>query len=617
MERDNRAPSVTLAVVALISGLLSFCVPGAWIVALICGALARRYAWADPQRYGGYGMATIGFYLGGVTLLLNCIVFGIWWMIIQRAVVETTRTIAANAEAQAQAQVLYEARAKDRDKALHIARELRAFASRDTDRKFPARLAQLVPEKVTSDHLSSALSKSPPFYAPINASDWKLYADDVDKASDFLYVGAGLTLTQNVEESGVMIVYSRRVHSGGRVVAFANGMVDWVSDELFDIYFEDTNGLRAQWKLPQLVRDERPSDRPLASGAVPGTPGGTPVTPERTPDVILTTFTNLDDALRYVSDGRPEERRAALAYLARAAPGDTAAHDKVLFKIEPLMTDATSHAAAFAVLKNWATGDDLPLIRRLLEDMIKEDAAGADVNDTRVLLEITGKLQDKQSAKWVANCLKNTSLRENAAQVLIGLGSDIEESLHPLLLDMENPAAVEAVKILAKVGTEKSISKLHFLLNAKSQDLARASQEAILQIASGLGLKPEQYLYVLYDFFSVDAPVGFTEEKGNVFNARQWTRQAPGRAVRSTFLVEVKSVEKGYKIDVPAGAPQPMLTNGLVFYQLAAGANQTTRSVRWAAVEGQHLITITATMDAADNTGATNLTNAVNKIKVK
>src|SRR3954468_2256566 len=66
----DRPPSTMLASISLICGIL-FCIPGASIAAMICGAVARRWAWADPQRYGGYGMATAGMSLGAVG-------FGLW-----------------------------------------------------------------------------------------------------------------------------------------------------------------------------------------------------------------------------------------------------------------------------------------------------------------------------------------------------------------------------------------------------------------------------------------------------------------------------------------------------------------------------------------------------------
>ena len=69
-------PSKGMAVTSLILGILG-CIPFVGIVAVILGIIAMRRAKADPQRFGGSGLALGGIICGGVMTVAACAVFGI------------------------------------------------------------------------------------------------------------------------------------------------------------------------------------------------------------------------------------------------------------------------------------------------------------------------------------------------------------------------------------------------------------------------------------------------------------------------------------------------------------------------------------------------------------
>jgi hypothetical protein len=64
----------TMAIVALVCGILGFCCGFIGIAGVIVGFIAKGKADSDPANYGGRGMAIAGIILGAVGFLLNLIV---------------------------------------------------------------------------------------------------------------------------------------------------------------------------------------------------------------------------------------------------------------------------------------------------------------------------------------------------------------------------------------------------------------------------------------------------------------------------------------------------------------------------------------------------------------
>lgn len=73
LQGDNK----TLAIVSLVCGILSVTCCGAvtGIAALITGFMAKNNIDANPQQYGGRGMATAGMILGGISIVLTILYF--------------------------------------------------------------------------------------------------------------------------------------------------------------------------------------------------------------------------------------------------------------------------------------------------------------------------------------------------------------------------------------------------------------------------------------------------------------------------------------------------------------------------------------------------------------
>ena len=69
--------ALIFAIISLIAGIV-FCVPGAFLAALICGFIARAAINREPQRYGGAGMALAGIILGFVHVA-GWILYAILW----------------------------------------------------------------------------------------------------------------------------------------------------------------------------------------------------------------------------------------------------------------------------------------------------------------------------------------------------------------------------------------------------------------------------------------------------------------------------------------------------------------------------------------------------------
>ena len=73
LPRGEKPPASTLAVVALVCGILVCLGPFTGIPAIIAGILGRKAARESPQTLGGSGMATAGLVLGILNLLLTVV----------------------------------------------------------------------------------------------------------------------------------------------------------------------------------------------------------------------------------------------------------------------------------------------------------------------------------------------------------------------------------------------------------------------------------------------------------------------------------------------------------------------------------------------------------------
>jgi hypothetical protein len=67
---SGQGQNQTLAIVSLVCGVLGLCCGISGIAAIITGVMQRNNIKADPNQYGGGGMALAGIILGGISVLL-------------------------------------------------------------------------------------------------------------------------------------------------------------------------------------------------------------------------------------------------------------------------------------------------------------------------------------------------------------------------------------------------------------------------------------------------------------------------------------------------------------------------------------------------------------------
>ena len=77
LPRGEKPPASTLAVVALVCGILICLGPFTAIPAITAGALGRKAAREFPHSVGGSAMATAGLVLGIVNIVLSLIAAGV------------------------------------------------------------------------------------------------------------------------------------------------------------------------------------------------------------------------------------------------------------------------------------------------------------------------------------------------------------------------------------------------------------------------------------------------------------------------------------------------------------------------------------------------------------
>jgi hypothetical protein len=334
---------------------------------------------------------------------------------------------------------------------------------------------------------------------------------------------------------------------------------------------------------------------------------------------LHTSFTSAEEAAGYAQTGQAIEKRTAMSYLERA-PLDEKVRDKVATALLASLDDNSLRDSAMNALKTWARSSDVPALRSRLEEMVRQDTDDRSMDNLSLrkgLIQVLGKLGGADSAELIARNMRNFFVRGDTVQALTALGDAAEPPLLKLLEDTDQSLARDVISLLGKIGTEKSIFPLQRVAGGKSMAVTGPANDAVKQIASRLKLKPEQYLYNLINHYTIEGPAGFAAESTSAANTYVWTRTATGRTVKSTYTVAVKLVPADYQLNVPPGNTATIKAGSITFRQLKANSNAATRTVNFAAVDGEYLIDLTATLDAQDRTAETAMNAAVAKIKVK
>ncbi|HEY4329316.1 MAG TPA: HEAT repeat domain-containing protein [Phycisphaerae bacterium] len=365
--------------------------------------------------------------------------------------------------------------------------------------------------------------------------------------------------------------------------------------------------------------DDAPEPNPgrgIARGGIQMQP---PIEPPQQLRPLHTNFNSIDEALTTIQTGQDTEKRAALSYIERMPP-DPAIHDKIVAAMIPLMANIATRDGAGNVIKNWATKDDAPVLRTELERITGSDTTARNIdglNQRKVLINLLGKFADADSAKVLAANLRNSLARGDAASALTAIGADAEDAVLPLLIDTDSPTVREAASLLGKIGTQKSISPLQHAAVSKIPGIAAPANDAVKLIALRNNLKPDQYQFNLINHYTIEAPVGFTADTIDTPNTRQWSRTATGRVIHSVMTVTVKLVPADYKLNIPPNSTATVEAGTITFHQISSTGNNAQKTVRFAALDGECLLELTATMDAQDTSAGTNMTNAAKKIRAK
>ena len=115
--------------------------------------------------------------------------------------------------------------------------------------------------------------------------------------------------------------------------------------------------------------------------------------------------------------------------------------------------------------------------------------------------------------------------------------------------------------------------------------------------------------------YTIPAPAGFTKADTGDPNIYTWTKQRPGRAVKSEYTVTLKKAGPFPERYLPNAAT--MEAGNLVFRQTRTTAAQFSRTVIFTCQDNGCLITISATADLSDSDAMTAMTNAAKKIAAK
>jgi hypothetical protein len=173
----------------------------------------------------------------------------------------------------------------------------------------------------------------------------------------------------------------------------------------------------------------------------------------------------------------PSKRLSALARLQTGKPNQLRA--QVALALDELVREdakkrsPTAHSV-FQALALWATKDNIPTLVPLVdsEDLILRMGA----------VKVLGTLPDERSAAALAKRLPATLGREAVSRALQALGPVAEEPVLDLLPSQDKRLRDEICRILAVIGTKKSLPKLQAVVESQPRYSAYLAEEAIRKI---------------------------------------------------------------------------------------------------------------------------------------
>jgi hypothetical protein len=170
----------------------------------------------------------------------------------------------------------------------------------------------------------------------------------------------------------------------------------------------------------------------------------------------VSTERQLEQTIADIADTRLGRNRAALEHLARLKP-DNASRARVSRALNAPLLDANAAVrdTALDAVKVWGSPENTQTLLQLLGD----GQAGGKGRDVRIM-EALGALKDPKAAAALAQGLTHDRERRAAGQALTTMGPVAEEAILPFLRVEDREARCAACRILAEIGTDKSLQPL-------------------------------------------------------------------------------------------------------------------------------------------------------------
>jgi predicted Zn finger-like uncharacterized protein len=183
----------------------------------------------------------------------------------------------------------------------------------------------------------------------------------------------------------------------------------------------------------------------------------------------------LEQTLTDVADTRRERSRAALQYLAQLRPQE-ASRARVSRSLNaPLLDpDLGMRADALNAIAVWGSKESTPALLKVLGDFRGEGAGG----DAHVIA-VLGALKDPAAAQALARGLTHPRERGAVGWALRAIGPGAEGAVIPFVSSVDQGARIEACRVLAAIGTARSMEPLDQAMVTYYRDVAFVQQAQI------------------------------------------------------------------------------------------------------------------------------------------
>ncbi|MHC5542940.1 HEAT repeat domain-containing protein, partial [Singulisphaera rosea] len=184
----------------------------------------------------------------------------------------------------------------------------------------------------------------------------------------------------------------------------------------------------------------------------------------------------VDVVLHDLSSASPQKRKAALGRLSRAPANDR--REEVAKAIEPMLQnpEVFERIEAAKVLAVWGGPENIPVLVKALKD--------PEVFVRWAVLDALKLLKDPSSADAIADAMKGNHDRAKAGEALREIGTPAEDAVLKCLNSGEMFLRMDACKILADIGTSKSIPALRKLAQRRNGLDGMAARDALNQIGN-------------------------------------------------------------------------------------------------------------------------------------